>query len=78
MQLTLWHKKTPNYRWEKGIPPGPCGMEATAHLAPKKKPLTSKEDRGKESNQRTSRKSQETPWHDHQNKGKTKSKRSGD
>jgi len=71
-------EKTPNYPREKANPPSPSGMEPTGHLAPNKKPLTSGKDRRKESNQRTSRKSQENPWHDDQNKGKTKSKRSGD
>jgi len=78
MQLSLWHKKTPNYPWEKANPPSPSGVEPIAHLTPNKKPWTSQEDRRKESNQRTSRKSQENPWHDHSNKGKSKSKRSGD
>jgi len=41
MQLMLSHRETPNYPWEKANPPSPSDVEATAHLAPKKKPLTS-------------------------------------
>ena len=41
MQLTLWHKKNPNYPWEKPNPPSPSDVEPTAHLALNKKPLTS-------------------------------------
>ena len=78
MQLALWHKKTSICHWEKANLPSPCGVELTAHLPPNKKPLTSEEDRRKESNQRTSRKSQESPWHEHPNKRKTKSKHSTD
>ena len=34
-------KKTPSYPGEKANPPSPSGVEPTAYLAPKKKPLTS-------------------------------------
>jgi len=33
--------KNHQYPWEKANPPSPSGVEATAHLAPNKKPLTS-------------------------------------
>jgi len=33
--------KNLQYPWEKANPLSPSGMEPTAHLAPKKKPLTS-------------------------------------
>jgi len=78
MQLALSHKKTSVYSLEKANPRSPSGVEPTVPLAPNKKPLTSYEDRPKQSNQRTSRKNQENPCHDHLNKRKTKSKRSGD
>jgi len=78
MQLTLRHKNTPNYPWEKANPPSHSGVEPTTDLAPNKKSLTSEEDRQKKSNQRTSRKSQENPWHDYPNKEKTKSKQNKD